>query len=199
MASILRTRKRSQNGPHSSIIHILCLSAERDGLVRVRRKCSWFQPQCHSTVTFALLLFVVDPYFTLLLQYSEKALYNQLCFYRFIFDWEAAFSKIQADEKSKTHSHKHFLRHYATIFILIIPVQICNSDLELLSQCYCHNSHFSPFKCTVYYSAKSLCQSEIKLVQQFWCSNWVSSKIHTYHRISNQWLNFYKGYTYNIP
>ncbi|TWW71126.1 DNA polymerase alpha catalytic subunit isoform X1 [Takifugu flavidus] len=37
---------------------------------------------------------------TLRPEYSEKALYNQLCFYRFIFDWEAAFSKIQADEKS---------------------------------------------------------------------------------------------------
>lgn len=39
------------------------------------------------------------------LQYSEKALYNQLCFYRFIFDWDyAAVKVLQVEERSKTHT-----------------------------------------------------------------------------------------------
>uniref|UniRef100_A0A4W6CEP3 DNA polymerase n=1 Tax=Lates calcarifer TaxID=8187 RepID=A0A4W6CEP3_LATCA len=44
---------------------------------------------------------------TLRPEYSEKALYNQLCFYRFIFDWDYAVNKVlQGDEKSKTmHTH----------------------------------------------------------------------------------------------
>ncbi|XP_015242076.1 PREDICTED: DNA polymerase alpha catalytic subunit-like [Cyprinodon variegatus] len=34
------------------------------------------------------------------LQYSEKALYNQLCFYRYIFDWDYAMAKVlQSDER----------------------------------------------------------------------------------------------------
>ncbi|KAF6722888.1 DNA polymerase alpha catalytic subunit [Oryzias melastigma] len=38
---------------------------------------------------------------TLRPEYSEKALYNQLCFYRFIFDWEHAVSKIlTTDERT---------------------------------------------------------------------------------------------------
>ncbi|XP_023272748.1 DNA polymerase alpha catalytic subunit [Seriola lalandi dorsalis] len=38
---------------------------------------------------------------TLRPEYSEKALYNQLCFYRFIFDWDYAVTKVlQGDEKS---------------------------------------------------------------------------------------------------
>ncbi|XP_047424576.1 DNA polymerase alpha catalytic subunit isoform X2 [Mugil cephalus] len=38
---------------------------------------------------------------TLRPEYSEKALYNQLCFYRFIFDWDYAVAKVlQPDEKS---------------------------------------------------------------------------------------------------
>ncbi|XP_034428633.1 DNA polymerase alpha catalytic subunit isoform X1 [Hippoglossus hippoglossus] len=37
---------------------------------------------------------------TLRPEYSEKALYNQLCFYRFIFDWDYAITKVlQGDEK----------------------------------------------------------------------------------------------------
>uniref|UniRef100_A0A3B4X0P2 DNA polymerase n=1 Tax=Seriola lalandi dorsalis TaxID=1841481 RepID=A0A3B4X0P2_SERLL len=37
---------------------------------------------------------------TLRPEYSEKALYNQLCFYRFIFDWDYAVTKVlQGDEK----------------------------------------------------------------------------------------------------
>uniref|UniRef100_A0A7N8Y114 DNA polymerase alpha catalytic subunit n=1 Tax=Mastacembelus armatus TaxID=205130 RepID=A0A7N8Y114_9TELE len=39
---------------------------------------------------------------TLRPEYSEKALYNQLCFYRFIFDWDYAVAKVlQSDERSK--------------------------------------------------------------------------------------------------
>ncbi|KAL7374271.1 hypothetical protein ABVT39_025356 [Epinephelus coioides] len=38
---------------------------------------------------------------TLRPEYSEKALYNQICFYRFIFDWEHAVAKVlQGDEKN---------------------------------------------------------------------------------------------------
>ncbi|XP_026148395.1 DNA polymerase alpha catalytic subunit [Mastacembelus armatus] len=37
---------------------------------------------------------------TLRPEYSEKALYNQLCFYRFIFDWDYAVAKVlQSDER----------------------------------------------------------------------------------------------------
>uniref|UniRef100_A0A667X5Z3 DNA polymerase n=1 Tax=Myripristis murdjan TaxID=586833 RepID=A0A667X5Z3_9TELE len=37
---------------------------------------------------------------TLRPEYSEKALYNQLCFYRFIFDWDHAVAKVlQSDDK----------------------------------------------------------------------------------------------------
>lgn len=40
---------------------------------------------------------------TLRREYSEKALYNQLCFYRFIFDWDYAAAKLlQADERART-------------------------------------------------------------------------------------------------
>ncbi|XP_068200124.1 DNA polymerase alpha catalytic subunit [Antennarius striatus] len=39
---------------------------------------------------------------TLRPEYSEKALYNQLCFYRFIFDWDHAVAKVlQGDEKNR--------------------------------------------------------------------------------------------------
>ncbi|KAI4797528.1 hypothetical protein KUCAC02_025015, partial [Chaenocephalus aceratus] len=33
--------------------------------------------------------------------YSEKALYNQLCFYRFIFDWDHAVAKVLQGEKER--------------------------------------------------------------------------------------------------
>uniref|UniRef100_A0A8C7K612 DNA polymerase n=1 Tax=Oncorhynchus kisutch TaxID=8019 RepID=A0A8C7K612_ONCKI len=48
---------------------------------------------------------------TLKPEYSEKALYTQLCYYRFIFDWEYAVSKVlQMDERSKTtHTLKKFI------------------------------------------------------------------------------------------
>ncbi|XP_033988518.1 LOW QUALITY PROTEIN: DNA polymerase alpha catalytic subunit [Trematomus bernacchii] len=39
---------------------------------------------------------------TLRPEYSEKALYNQLCFYRFIFDWDHAVAKVlQCDERTR--------------------------------------------------------------------------------------------------
>ncbi|XP_029955043.1 DNA polymerase alpha catalytic subunit isoform X3 [Salarias fasciatus] len=41
---------------------------------------------------------------TLRPEYSEKALYNQLCFYRFIFDWDHAVNKVlQSDEKPRVN------------------------------------------------------------------------------------------------
>uniref|UniRef100_A0A4W6CIK6 DNA polymerase n=1 Tax=Lates calcarifer TaxID=8187 RepID=A0A4W6CIK6_LATCA len=41
---------------------------------------------------------------TLRPEYSEKALYNQLCFYRFIFDWDYAVNKVlQGDEKKQAN------------------------------------------------------------------------------------------------
>ncbi|XP_070842398.1 DNA polymerase alpha catalytic subunit isoform X2 [Chaetodon trifascialis] len=40
---------------------------------------------------------------TLRPEYSEKALYNQLCFYRFIFDWDHAVAKVlPAEERGRT-------------------------------------------------------------------------------------------------
>ncbi|XP_034562233.1 DNA polymerase alpha catalytic subunit [Notolabrus celidotus] len=46
---------------------------------------------------------------TLRPEYSEKALYHQLCFYRFIFDWDHACAKVlQAEER--TFVGKHFPR-----------------------------------------------------------------------------------------
>lgn len=39
---------------------------------------------------------------TLRPEYSEKALYNQICFYRFIFDWDHACAKVlQPDERNR--------------------------------------------------------------------------------------------------
>ncbi|XP_029004027.1 DNA polymerase alpha catalytic subunit [Betta splendens] len=38
---------------------------------------------------------------TLRPEYSEKALYNQLCFYRFIFDWDYAVAKLQLNETER--------------------------------------------------------------------------------------------------
>uniref|UniRef100_A0A674EP08 DNA polymerase n=1 Tax=Salmo trutta TaxID=8032 RepID=A0A674EP08_SALTR len=46
---------------------------------------------------------------TLKPEYSEKALYTQLCYYRFIFDWEYAVTKVlQSDERSKTIVSKRY-------------------------------------------------------------------------------------------
>uniref|UniRef100_A0A3Q2XFK7 DNA polymerase n=1 Tax=Haplochromis burtoni TaxID=8153 RepID=A0A3Q2XFK7_HAPBU len=52
---------------------------------------------------------------TLRPEYSEKALYNQLCFYRFIFDWEYAITKVlNTDEKSKITHTQHTFYDYET-------------------------------------------------------------------------------------
>uniref|UniRef100_A0A8D0CJR8 Polymerase (DNA directed), alpha 1 n=1 Tax=Scleropages formosus TaxID=113540 RepID=A0A8D0CJR8_SCLFO len=71
---------------------------------------------------------------TLRPEYSEKALYNQLCFYRFVFDWEYAVNKVLPPEergkdrplaRSRTHSHaplaassRHLASRIATLLIL---------------------------------------------------------------------------------
>ena len=52
--------------------------------------------------------------FFFFLQYSEKALYNQLSFYRFIFDWDYAFNKVLTPEdrgetRTQTYTHTHTL------------------------------------------------------------------------------------------
>uniref|UniRef100_A0A674EPE6 Polymerase (DNA directed), alpha 1 n=1 Tax=Salmo trutta TaxID=8032 RepID=A0A674EPE6_SALTR len=50
---------------------------------------------------------------TLKPEYSEKALYTQLCYYRFIFDWEYAVTKVlQSDERSKTMHTLAFNQYY---------------------------------------------------------------------------------------
>lgn len=52
-------------------------------------------------------------FFVFSLQYSEKALYNQLSFYRFIFDWEYATTKVLlGEEKCKMASifNPHYKR-----------------------------------------------------------------------------------------
>ncbi|CAN9506180.1 unnamed protein product [Ophioblennius macclurei] len=44
---------------------------------------------------------------TLRPEYSEKTLYNQLCFYRFIFDWDHAVAKVlQPEEKNRVKGMK---------------------------------------------------------------------------------------------
>uniref|UniRef100_A0A7N8X612 Polymerase (DNA directed), alpha 1 n=1 Tax=Mastacembelus armatus TaxID=205130 RepID=A0A7N8X612_9TELE len=59
---------------------------------------------------------------TLRPEYSEKALYNQLCFYRFIFDWDYAVAKVlQSDERSKpirTYISYMFRVTYTAVFWL---------------------------------------------------------------------------------
>ncbi|XP_030625392.1 DNA polymerase alpha catalytic subunit [Chanos chanos] len=45
---------------------------------------------------------------TLRPEYSEKALYNQLCFYRFIFDWEYALNKVLTAEERVKFRSKNF-------------------------------------------------------------------------------------------
>lgn len=53
---------------------------------------------------------------TLRPEYSEKALYNQLCFYRFIFDWEHAVNKVlPVDDRgrvSRLHREKEIKEVY---------------------------------------------------------------------------------------
>uniref|UniRef100_A0A3B3QW26 DNA polymerase n=1 Tax=Paramormyrops kingsleyae TaxID=1676925 RepID=A0A3B3QW26_9TELE len=52
---------------------------------------------------------------TLKPEYSEKALYTQLCFYSFIFDWDHSVQKMQAkSDKGKVHSHTPAFPHCLT-------------------------------------------------------------------------------------
>ncbi|KAG7275061.1 hypothetical protein CRUP_001781 [Coryphaenoides rupestris] len=52
---------------------------------------------------------------TLRPEYSEKALYNQLCFYRFIFDWEHALNKVlPSDDKGGVFNKKGQALHLVT-------------------------------------------------------------------------------------
>ncbi|KAK2859391.1 hypothetical protein Q5P01_004011 [Channa striata] len=54
---------------------------------------------------------------TLRPEYSEKALYNQLCFYRFIFDWDYAFTKVlQADERNRITKEKDGFRRLKEVY-----------------------------------------------------------------------------------
>lgn len=50
------------------------------------------------------------------LQYSEKALYNQLCFYRFIFDWEHALNKVLTPEERSKTAHFFLSVHVSKLF-----------------------------------------------------------------------------------
>ncbi|XP_015196960.2 DNA polymerase alpha catalytic subunit isoform X1 [Lepisosteus oculatus] len=44
---------------------------------------------------------------TLRPEYSEKALYNQLCFYRYIFDWDYAYAKcLQSEERATVKQNR---------------------------------------------------------------------------------------------
>uniref|UniRef100_A0A3Q2FW74 DNA polymerase n=1 Tax=Cyprinodon variegatus TaxID=28743 RepID=A0A3Q2FW74_CYPVA len=56
---------------------------------------------------------------TLRPEYSEKALYNQLCFYRYIFDWDYAMAKVlHFVEGLKTcYSHCLLLRNTSIMFL----------------------------------------------------------------------------------
>lgn len=42
---------------------------------------------------------VIDFFSLIILQYPEKALYTQLCFYRFIFDWDYALEKVVTEQE----------------------------------------------------------------------------------------------------
>uniref|UniRef100_A0A8D3CJN3 DNA polymerase n=1 Tax=Scophthalmus maximus TaxID=52904 RepID=A0A8D3CJN3_SCOMX len=58
---------------------------------------------------------------TLRPEYSEKALYNQLCFYRFIFDWDYAATKVlQGEEKKK-----------------LLYIKWLEAECNLISVCVC--------------------------------------------------------------
>ncbi|XP_068438304.1 DNA polymerase alpha catalytic subunit [Clinocottus analis] len=51
---------------------------------------------------------------TLRPEYSEKALYNQLCFYRFIFDWDQAALKLLSDDER--HRAKLFTKECTDVY-----------------------------------------------------------------------------------
>lgn len=122
------------------------------------------------------------------LQYSEKALYNQLCFYKCIFDWDHAVSKaLQPEEKSKSRLP---LRLEVTHCDFICRVTCANSltdNVPVSQLCILTPGWFMVGGATF---------SIFRSCRQF------SSKINTQRKISNQWLNINlspQGYTYNIP
>lgn len=48
-------------------------------------------------------------YFSVILQYSDKSLYTQLCFYRYIFDVECALEKLITDHEKGTLKYCNYL------------------------------------------------------------------------------------------
>lgn len=47
--------------------------------------------------------------FSVLLQYSDKSLYTQLCFYRYIFDVDCALEKLSTDQEKGTLKYCNYL------------------------------------------------------------------------------------------
>lgn len=47
--------------------------------------------------------------FSVLLQYSDKSLYTQLCFYRYIFDVDYALEKLTTDHEKGTLKYCNYL------------------------------------------------------------------------------------------
>uniref|UniRef100_A0A671T8K0 DNA polymerase n=1 Tax=Sinocyclocheilus anshuiensis TaxID=1608454 RepID=A0A671T8K0_9TELE len=76
---------------------------------------------------------------TLRPEYSEKALYNQLCFYRFIFDWEYAFKNVlSTEDRRKTFITNYLgnLKENAFSQVSISKeITVCNLSPHLSSQC----------------------------------------------------------------
>lgn len=100
------------------------------------------------------------------LQYSEKTLYNQLCFYRFIFDWDCAFAKLlQGDERSKNvHTHTCSLLLY---YCSLVPnFQKCFPNCYgIMFQSFGQNKKVAFFLPSFYYSVVPPFGTEIKLLE----------------------------------
>lgn len=47
--------------------------------------------------------------FSVILQYSDKSLYTQLCFYRYIFDADCALEKLITDHEKGTLKYCNYL------------------------------------------------------------------------------------------
>lgn len=47
--------------------------------------------------------------FSVILQYSDKSLYTQLCFYRYIFDVDSALEKLITDHEKGTLKYCNYL------------------------------------------------------------------------------------------
>uniref|UniRef100_A0A672SW17 DNA polymerase alpha catalytic subunit-like n=1 Tax=Sinocyclocheilus grahami TaxID=75366 RepID=A0A672SW17_SINGR len=74
---------------------------------------------------------------TLRPEYSEKALYNQLCFYRFIFDWEYAFKNVLSTEDRR----KTFITNYLGNLLTNIAHKYSSSTFfRLCAQLRAHTS-----------------------------------------------------------